>query len=187
MKHFRFCIFFVCIIISFLLAGANNLQAQSKKKALTIEDVELWRNSSVTLSDDGKWYTVLYSLIEKPDSKSDSTKENSDKKDLDLYGKDARTDMLYICHSETGVKYQIKDGSNPEFSAASDWIAYSIKPESENKEEKKDKTIIELKNLNTGKTILYKSNAEYQFTEDKNYFITIVLSIGFFTMIQVSI
>lgn len=172
MKHFRFSIFSVCIIISFLFAGANNILAQSKKKTLTIEDVELWRNSSVTLSDDGMWYTILYSLIEKPDSKSDTTKENGDKKDLDFFGEDTRTDVLYICHSETGVKYEIQDGSNPEFSAASDWIAYRIKSESEKKEKEKNETIIELKNLTTGKSKQYKSNAEYQFTEDKNYFIT---------------
>ena len=71
MKHFKIYLFSTAVIISLVLAGNNNLQAQSKKKTLTIEDVELWRNHSVTLSDDGKWFTVLYSLTEKPESKKD--------------------------------------------------------------------------------------------------------------------
>jgi len=174
MKHFNIYLFSVSVIILLFLAGTNILQAQLNKKTLTIEDVKIWRNHSVTLSDDGKWYTVLYSLTEKPESKKDSTKENSDKKknDIDVYGEDTRTDVLYICHSKTGVKYQISDGNNPKFSSASDWIAYLIKPESDQEEKEESEKIIELKNLNTGKTRQYKSDAEYQFTEDTNYFIT---------------
>ena len=183
MKQFKTLIFSVVVIL-FSLAGIINLQAQSEKKTLTIEDVEIWRNHSVTLSGDGEWYTVLYSLNEEPESKKESTEENSDKKqkDIDVYGQDARTDVLYICHSKTGVKYQIPDGSQPKFSSASDWIAYQIKPKSDKKEEEtekegeeekeKSKNIIELKNLETGKTIQYVSDAEYQFTKDAGYFIT---------------
>lgn len=176
MKHLKINILSFGVIILLFLAGTDNILAQSEKKVLSIEDVELWRNNAVTLSDDGKWHTILYSLREKPDSKSDSTKTNSEKKDIDLYGEDSRTNVLYICHAGTGVKYQIKDGSNPVFSAASDWIAYRIKPESdqtkgeENGKEKE--TVIELKNLITGKTKQYISSANYQFAEDKNYFIT---------------
>lgn len=171
MKHLRLITFFICSI-SFIITGMNNLQAQSKKKILSIEDVKLWRTSSVRLSDDGKWYTVLYSLSEKPDSENDSTKVNSDKVDTDLYGEDTRTNVLYICHSETGVKYEIPDGSKPEFSTASDWIAYSIEPESDKEKGEENKRLIELKNLSTGMSKQYKSNAEYRFIEDKNYFIT---------------
>ena len=176
MNHFKISILSAGIIISLSLAGINNLQAQSKKKTLTIEDVELWRNHSLSLSDDGDWYTVLYSLTEKPESEKDSTNENKDikKKDLDFYGEDTRTDVLYICNSETGVKYQIPDGSKPVFSSASDWIAYRIESKSLKKKKKEDKNekIIELKNLKTGNTIQYKSDAEYRFAEDRNYFIT---------------
>ncbi|MEA1878365.1 MAG: prolyl oligopeptidase family serine peptidase [Bacteroidota bacterium] len=171
MKHFRIQLFSACALV-LLAVGAHNLQAQTKKKVLTIEDVELWRSSSVTLSDDGMWYTVLYSLNEKPDLKNDSIRQKRDSLDIDLYGEEARTNVLYICHSEAGVKYQIQDGSNPMFSTNSDWIAYRIKPESEEKDEKKNETIIELKNLSTGIDKQYKSNATYQFPDDKNYFIT---------------
>ncbi|MCK5821744.1 MAG: S9 family peptidase [Bacteroidales bacterium] len=167
MKFLRSRLFPICITIVFVITGAHNLQAQSQKKVLTIEDVELWRSSAVTLSDDGKWYTVFYKLNEKRDSLE---------LDIDLYGEEARTNILYICHSETGMKYQIKDGSNPVFSSNSDWIAYRIKPESDKKDEKQDEkknsTIIELKNLNTGASKQYKSNASYLFAEEKNYFIT---------------
>ncbi len=176
MIFFKLPLLAVSIIILLSLSGNNELQAQSNKKILTIEDVKLWRNHSVTLSDSGNWYTVLYSLSEKPESKKDSTKENSDKKkkNPDFYGKDNETDILYICHSEGGVKYQVTDGSNPVFSSASDWIAYQVKKETESKKEKKEKDekTIELKNLKTGYTVQYKSNAEYKFAEDKNYFIT---------------
>jgi dipeptidyl aminopeptidase/acylaminoacyl peptidase len=167
----------VSIIALLSLSGYNELQAQSNKKVLGIEDVKLWRNHSVALSDDGEWYTVLYSLREKPESKKDTTKENGTKKKInDYYGEDNQTDTLYICNSKDGVKYQVSDGSKPKFSSASDWVAYQIKPESEKEEKdkknKKDNTIIELKNLKSGYTIQYKSNAKYSFTEDKNYFIT---------------
>jgi len=162
----------ISIAISLSLTGINNIQAQSNKKILKIEDIELWRNHSVTLSDDGNWYTVLYTLTETPEQIIDSTLEKSDKENLDFYGEDARTDVLYICHAKTGVKYQIPDGSNPLFSSSSDWIAYRKKSEPGKEEKEEQNNIIELKNLNTGDTIQYKSDAEYQFAEDKDYFIT---------------
>ena len=174
MKHFKNYILTVSVIVSVYLTVTSDLQAQSKNKILTIEDVELWRDHSVTLSDNGEWYTVLYSLTEKPELKNDTTKENSDmkKKAMDFYGEDFRTDVLYIFSANTGVKYQIPDGSNPEFSSASDWIAYRIEPGSQKEKKEENEKIIELKNLKTGITKQYKSNAAYQFTEDGNYFIT---------------
>ena len=54
------------LLYTILLAGTGNIHAQSNKKILKIGDVELWRNNSVTLSDDGNWYTVIYSLVEEP-------------------------------------------------------------------------------------------------------------------------
>ncbi len=164
------------LLYAITLAGTGNIQAQPDKKILRIEDVELWRNNSVTLSDDGNWYTVIYSLIEEPrQADKDSVEGQNDKEDLDFYGKDSRTDVLYIYNSDTGLKYQVPDGSNPVFSSSSEWIAYSINPEAEKegKEEKEDSSkIIELRNLYTGDTIQYKSDAKYQFAEDRDFFIT---------------
>ena len=164
------------LLYTVLLAGTGNIHAQSNNKILKIGDVELWRNNSVTLSDDGNWYTVIYSLVEEPrQADKDSVEGQNDKEDLDFYGKDSRTDVLYIYNSDAGLKYQVPDGSNPVFSSSSEWIAYSInpEPEKEGKEEKEDSSkIIELRNLYTDDTIQYKSDAKYQFAEDRDYFIT---------------
>ena len=156
-----------------IFAGTGNIQAQSGKKILRIEDVELWRNNSITLSDDGSWYTVIYSLTEKPEQPGKGSKEGKTEKDnAGFYGKDAKTDVLYIFNSEEGLKYQVPDGSNPAFSSSSEWIAYRISPE-RGKEEKEDSTsIIEVRNLLTGEIRQYKSDADYQFAEDRDYFIT---------------
>lgn len=173
------------ILIAFFLTGNNDLHAQSEKKILGIEDVKLWRSHSVTLSDNGQWYTVLYRLNEKPGSKKDSIKtkygEEIAKK---FYNQKNETAILYICNAKSGVKYEVKDGKMPVFSAASDWIAYQIKPESDedededeeekdkDKKDKKDNTLIELKHLESGFTVKYESNAKYSFAEDHNYFIS---------------
>jgi len=174
MKPFKIYLFSVSAIIVFYLTGTTNLLAQSKKITLTLEDVKLWRNHSVTLSDDGNWYTVLYSLTEKPEEKNDTTGATGEKEkeNLDLYGEENKTDVLYILNSETGIKYQIPDGITPKFSSASDWIAYRIKPDSKREKKEESEEIIELRNLKTGNTRQYKSDAEYQFADDKNYFIT---------------
>ena len=76
---------FITVSIIFLIAfsGISNVNAQSSKKILNVEDVELWRNNSVTISDDGNWYTVLYSLSERPEQNNDSTKGKKDKEDED--------------------------------------------------------------------------------------------------------
>ncbi|MEM9832969.1 MAG: prolyl oligopeptidase family serine peptidase [Bacteroidota bacterium] len=84
---------------------------------------------------------------------------------------DNQTDVLYICSSNSGVKYEVPYGKKPLFSTASDWIAYQIKPESEDKD-KKDSTFIELKHLESEFTAKYESDADYRFLEEKNYFIT---------------
>ncbi len=163
----------ISIIIILTFAGNNQLNAQSKKESLSFDDVRQWRTSSVTLSDDGEWYTKLYSLFDKPETQKDSTKENqSAEKINEYYQEDNQTDVLYICSSKDGVKYEIPSGSNPVFSAASDWIAYQVKPKSENKKDKKDKTSIELKHLESGFTVKYECGATYRFFEDKNYFIS---------------
>jgi len=168
----------VYLLFFFCFAGIGDVQAESNKKILRINDVKLWRNHSVTLSDDGKWYTVLYSLSEKPEPQKDAKEKSKDKKEKDadkdiaIYGENARTDVLYIGNAQSGVKYQTPKGFKPKFSSASDWIAYQIKPESSPEKKEKSIKIIELKNLKTGETKQYKSNAEYRFTEKGNYFIT---------------
>ncbi len=170
----NFVQFYVIILLA--IAGNNQLYAQAEKESLSFDDIRMWRTHSVTLSDNGEWYTKLYSLSDKPETKKDTLKENPSKqKIIGYYQEDNQTDILYICSSKEGIKYQVPHGSKPVFSAASDWIAYQIKPESENNKDdknKKDKTIIELKHLESGFTVKYESSATYRFLEDKNHFIT---------------
>ncbi len=163
-----------CIIILLTIMGNNHLIAQSKKESLSFEDIRQWRTHSVTLSNNGEWYTTLYSLLDEPESKKDTIIENQSKQKVDSYYQDDnQSDKLYISNAKDGVKYQITDGSKPVFSSASDWIAYQIKPESKDEnDKKKDSTIIELKHLESGFTIKYESSAAYHFLENKNYFIT---------------
>ena len=158
------------IIIAYSLLGFTDLQAQSEKKELGIEDLKLWRSHSVNLSDNGEWYTVLYRLNEKVDAKQDSAKaEYASQIAKKFFDAKNQTDVLYICNAKNGIKYEIKNGKRPIFSASSDWIAYQIKDDS--KEEKKDKKgkedlpIIELKHLATGFTVKYKSKASFSFAE----------------------
>lgn len=132
------------IILSLVVPGQG--YATSNKKVITIEDIKLWRSHSVTLSDNGRWYTVLYTLIEKPDpkekkksEKKDSKKKPKNNKDEKLYGKNALTDVLYIKNYQTKKEYQIKDGTAPLFSPASDWIAYYIVDKLKKEDEKDPK------------------------------------------------
>ncbi|MGB2843762.1 MAG: hypothetical protein WBC02_02790, partial [Candidatus Aminicenantaceae bacterium] len=164
MKPLKTYLFFpVYLLLLFCFAGIGDVQAESNKKILSIKDVQLWRNHSVTLSDDGKWYTVLYSLREKPEPQKDAKEKSKDEKEKDtekeiaIYGENARTDVLYIGNAQSGVKYQIPKGFEPKFSSASDWIAYLIKPESPPEKNEKSIKTIELKNLKTGETKQYKS------------------------------
>ena len=166
-------------VIVLTLFANNQLAAQSKKESLSFEDIKEWREHSTTLSDNGEWYTTLYSLYDEPKVKKDTLKENSaEQKVKEYFGDDNQTDVLYICNSKDGIKYKIPKGSNPLFSSASDWIAYQIEPEFDNNQDskgekdKKEKNTIELKHLETNFTIRYESNAKYSFLEDKNYFIT---------------
>ncbi len=145
---------------------------QSKKKSLSLEDLSLWRKHTVTLSDNGEWYTKQYSLYRESKSTKNILKAQRFAK---YYPEDNQTYVLYICHSKDGIKYQVPDGAKPIFSASSDWVAYQIKPASERKEaeEKKDEqNYIELLHLPSGFKVSYQSKAKYHFLEEKNYFIT---------------
>ncbi len=183
MKYFFTSAINIFITIILLCTGINDVKAQSgaSKKILRLEDVELWRNSSVSLSDDGNWYTVIYSLTEKPEKEDgDAAKDSVDQA---LYGKDARTDVLYIYNTKSGLKYKIPKGTNPVFSSSSRWIAYR-RAKDEKAEEAKEagkakkaekensKGAIVLRNLYTGDSIQYMSDAEYRFAEDRDYFLT---------------
>ena len=166
----KFIISFSAIIL-LCLSGYDDACAQSNKKVLNIEDAKQWRNHSVTLSDNGQWYTMLYSLNEKSESEKDSTKVDSlALKVKAYYSEENQTDVLYVFNAKGKVKYEIPNGGCVKFSSASDWIAYQIKPKS--KKDKKAKNTIELKHLESGYTIQYKSNANFSFTEEKNYFLS---------------
>ena len=172
----------IILIVLLTFIFANFIFPQLKKQTLAIEDIKLWRKHSVTLSDDGNWYTVLYSLTEKPDEKTGKkkTKKKLKKKEkkkekLSIYGKNAETDTLYIRNSKSKKEYKIKNGSKPVFSFDSNWVAYIIKPESPKKKEKKTKSsdkTIEIMNLKTGKTRKWKANVSFQFIENANYFLS---------------
>ncbi len=163
---------FILFTIAFLLpiAGNTQLNAQSKKEPLTFDAIRQWRTNATSLSDNGEWYTIRYSLLDKSESKKDTTKETEAEQVVQTYYQDDnKTNVLYINSTKDGLKYSIPDAESPKFSAASDWIAYKITPQAE---EKKDSIIIELKHLASGFTVQYESSADYQFLEDKNYFIT---------------
>jgi len=164
---------YLSLIFSCLALGETGLYAQADKEALSFEDVREWRSHAVTLSDNGEWYTTLYRLLDKPESAKDSIqKKRSEQIAETYYQENNQTDVLYICHAKDGVKYKVPDGTKPIFSAASDWIAYQIKPEPEKSKDQKDTTLIELKHLASNFTIQYQSTAAFRFLEDENYFIT---------------
>ena len=160
---------FICF--SFLIIP-NSIQAQSGKSGLDFDDIRHWRSHDVNLSNDGKWYTTLYSYRDKPEDEKDSIAAQKFGKFYDEFN---QTDVLYIHNSNDGVKYQIPKASKPVFSASSEWIAYQIESQGKKKgkdQKKKEKTSIELRHLSSGFTVTYESSASFKFWEDKNYFIT---------------
>lgn len=166
-------IFRLSATLLFTLVTVNQVIAQTHKEPLSIADARQWRTHSVTLADNGAWFTTNYSLIDRAKSALDTS-------EVDLatrayFGKENQTNVLYIFNAKDGLKHHIPDGKKPVFSSNSEWIAYQIKPESEKKKDDKDKkeeVYIELKHLESGFTVKYESDASYQFLEDKNYFIT---------------
>ena len=165
-----------CSLIFLLILTSNSqLCGQSQKEPLSFEDIRQWRTHSISMSDDGNWYTKKYNLSDKPESKNDSLQENRIKEKVTaFYQEDNQTNVLYICSVLDGLTYQIPDGNSPKFSPASDWIAYQISPERDYEEEgdNPDTTFIELKHLASNFTVKYESNAGYFFLEGKNFFVT---------------
>ncbi|MEM6377801.1 MAG: hypothetical protein AAF705_06295, partial [Bacteroidota bacterium] len=161
------------LMVLFTTIGTLPLKSQTEKIPLSFEDARQWRTHTVTLSDDGQWYTTLYNLFDKPDTKVDTSEESSTVKKIKAYYEaNNQTDVLYIFHAKDGMKYEIPHASKPIFSDASDWIAYQIKPENEDNADKNEENFIELKHLESGFTVRYESNASFRFLEDKNYFVT---------------
>lgn len=161
------------LILLFMFSGSL-LSESIQKKKLDIDDIKHWRTHKASLSDNGLWYTVLYKLREKPESdkKEKSSEKESDKKKSEkkpsIYGKDCKTDVLYIRSTRSSKEYKIDKASKPLFSRDSNWIAYTIK----DGEKKKKKKIIELRNLTTGKTWSWESDASYKFHKGADYFLT---------------
>ena len=159
---------FTAFVVVCLFATAITGQ---EKRVLSIEESKTWRNHKVTLSPDGNWYTVLYSLTERPEKKEGAQKDSIQSGDsiYTSYGDNLKTDVLYICNSSSGIKYQIAKGSRPLFSDDSKWIAYQL---TNKDDKKKDKTCTELKNLESGTTQQYLSSARFSFPEESNLFIS---------------
>ena len=151
---------------------SSQLIGQTEQSVLSFDDIRQWRTHSVTLTDNGEWYTTLYSLFDESESPADSVTEQR----IEAYFKDDnQTDVLYICSATEGVKYEVPNGSKPRFSSSSDWIAYQIEPEAEEdeaSEAEEESTLIELRHLASGFTVRYESDANYSFIEEANYFIT---------------
>ena len=121
----------VIVITSFI---SGSLVAQTQKVPLSINDSRLWRMHAVALSDNGEWYTTHYHLLDKDESKKDTTLEKLiEQTSSEFYDENNQTDVLYVHHVKEGIKYKIPDGNNPVFSSASDWIAYKITLESDAK------------------------------------------------------
>ncbi|MEM9983841.1 MAG: prolyl oligopeptidase family serine peptidase [Bacteroidota bacterium] len=165
-------ILMLCLVVTSTLP----LHAQSKKEPLSFKDLTYWRNHVVTMSDNGAWYTKRYRLADAPKTRKDSSTKQAFEA---YYQADNQTDVLYVCRTSGEVIYQVPDGRKPQFSAESDWIAYQIKPEPEkkkgkkdDKEDEKEQSFIELKHLESGFTVRYESGADYQFWENRNYFLT---------------
>ena len=145
------------------------LTAQTEKDVLTIDEMRQWRKHAVTMSEDGAWYTVLYSLVDEPTETADTLAISDLQEQMEAYFTDEnQTDVLYVHSVKQGLKYQIPQGTKPMFSSDSDWIAYQVAADEENGEEAR----IELKHLATDFTVQYESSASYRFLEDKHYFIT---------------
>ena len=164
------------ILVVLLSLGCHQILAQSNKEPLSFDDIRQWRSHSVSLSDDGNWYTTSYSLLDEPESTRDTTETDSVENKVSAYFHENHlTDILYVWNADGGLKYEISNGERPVFSSGSDWIAYQIVSDSKDKDEednKKDSTFIELKHLESNFTIRYESDASFRFIEDKNYFIT---------------
>lgn len=162
----RNTLFLVSFLGLYFITGIPCLRAQPKTVPFSLEDLRQWRDHSVTLSDDGQWYTVRYSLVDEPDEEKDSLSPGVEKIQA-YFGELNQTDVLYIHHATKGMQYQVPDGQNPVFSDASDWVAYQVATEKEEEE-----TFIELRHLASGYTVRYESSARYRFLEGKNYFLT---------------
>ncbi len=159
--------------LSVALFFVTQTVAKTKKIPLSFDDVQQWRTHEVSLSDDGKWYTTRYTLFDEPESKKDTSRNNSTSKIVKEYFKeDNQSNVLYISRKNEGIKYKIPDASGPKFSSASDWIAYRIELNPDSIEDGEDSISIELKHLESGFTVQYSSAADYQFIEDKSYFLT---------------
>lgn len=173
---------YLAVLILLILAVPLLAQSEATGKKVTLEDMKTWRYSSVSLSGDGQWYTVLYSLLEKPADGAEAKKENGadeenngtddTPEEKSLYGENAKTDVLYIRNSSSETAYEIPDGSRPLFSPDSEWIAYSIKNNEKAQEDEETINFIELRHLASGETRRWKSNASFSFTENQPYFVS---------------
>ncbi len=191
---FAFAFFLACSTLGTIQGQTNEGSNASEKSLVTMPDVTLWRNHSVTLSNDGNWHSVEYrpSTSDKFEDKQ-TDKESADEPDqkkqeqLERYGKGALNDVLYIRNSDGSKEFEIERGKNPQFSNNSEWVAYSISKEKK-KDEKSgsDKTdgkqkqtpplVIELRSLNDETLKRWEiktsnSSRSLKFPEDSEYFI----------------
>lgn len=83
----------------------------------------------------------------------------AERRDIDLYGEDAMTEVLYIRKADGAKEHRVTRGTSPAFSHDSKWIAYSVAPKKKsqstrgkpekNEASKSERVVIELLNLGT--------------------------------------
>lgn len=173
------------LFISLLTLNLSGVAAKARElKTVALEDLKTWRESAVSLSDDGNWYTVLYSLLEKPeaakagDAKAKPQKTDGDpdqkakaERDIALYGDKNRSDVLYIRQAATDREYAVAGAVKPLFSPDSQWIAYTIQAQSPANKDQPAVGTIELRHLASGRTRSWKSKADYRFSESGPCFV----------------
>ena len=143
------------LILIITVAGVCQLQANEKKKVVTMDDYGLWRTvTSTQLSSDGKWMTYDY---RKPEADEDAPDERN----------------LQIKHLDSDKVYQVPFGISPEFSDDSRWVAYKVDLDRKEAKKLKDKKKpvrqkVQLLNLETGEKITWRNVTSFAFSKSSN-------------------
>ena len=143
------------LILIITVVGVCQLQADEKKKVLTMDDYGLWRTvSSTQLSGDGKWMTYDY---RKPEADEDAPDERN----------------LQIKHLDSDKLYQVPFGISPAFSDDSRWVAYKVDLDRKEAKKLKDKKKpvqqkVQLLNLETGEKVTWENATSFAFSKSSN-------------------
>jgi dipeptidyl aminopeptidase/acylaminoacyl peptidase len=143
------------LILIIISTGATLLQADEKKKVLTMDDYGLWRTvTSTQLSNDGEWMTYDYS---KPEADEDAPDERN----------------LQIKHLVSDKVYEVPFGISPVFSDDSRWVAYKVDLDRKEAKKLKDKKKpiqrkVQLLNLESGQKVTWENATTFAFSKSSN-------------------